>query len=346
LIEIDGSFGEGGGQILRTALVLSAISGKPFSLANIRANRPQPGLKPQHVKSIEAVAEVCRAEFSRVGPGARELRFEPGQLVAGDYRFDIGTAGATGLVLQTVLLALAYADAPSNVTTTGGTHVPWSPCFQYLDWHWRHYLRQIGFSFDLTLVRAGFYPPGGGEIRARVSPHAQLRPLLLNERGALRRIRGVSAVAKLPLSIAERQQQQALKRLARLECPVAIQVETVDALSAGTYLVLLAEFEHSQCCMTSLGARGKRAETVADEAVDALEHFLDSPGVIDAHLADQLLIPLALAQGTSQLQTEAVTTHLFTNAEVIRRFLDVSIEIDGSIGKPGTVTVLPATLAP
>jgi RNA 3'-terminal phosphate cyclase (ATP) len=344
LIDIDGSFGEGGGQILRTALVLSAISGKPFSLTNIRARRSQPGLKPQHVKAIEAAAEICQADFSPVAPGTPTLRFEPKQPVAGNYRFDIGTAGATSLVLQTALLALSYADAPSTVTVTGGTHVPWSPCFHYLDWHWRHYLHLIGFSFGMTLARAGFYPPGGGEINASVSPHVQLKPLTLTERGALLRVRGVSGVAKLPLSIAERQRAQALKQLAGLEQPVTIQVETIDALSAGTYLVLLAEFEHSQYCVTALGARGKRAEAVADEAIDGLKRFLASPGVIDAHLADQLLIPLSLASGVSQIKTESVTTHLLTNAEIIDRFVSVSIEIEGSIGEPGSVTITPASL--
>ena len=341
MIEINGSFGEGGGQILRTALTLSVISGQPFSLKNIRSSRPQPGLKPQHIKAIEAAAAISRAQFNPVSPGGRELRFEPRELTAGNYRFDIGTAGATGLVLQTILLPLTLAEKPSNVIVTGGTHVPWSPCFHYLAWHWCHFLRQIGFSIDLEMKRAGFYPPGGGEIHATVNPRQSLQPLSLTGRGKLVQIRGLSTVAKLPRSIAERQQARALHRLSGHEEPVTIDIETVDALSAGTYLILVAEFEQSQYCVAALGAKGKRAETVADEAIDDFEQFLATGAAIDAHLADQLLIPLAMVPGTSRLRTATVTTHLQTNAEVIRRFLPVTIDVDGSPGEPGDVTIAP-----
>lgn len=340
MIEINGSFGEGGGQILRTALTLSVISGQPFSLKSIRSSRPQPGLKPQHIKAIEAAAAISHAHFNPVSPGEQELRFEPRQLTAGDYRFDIGTAGATGLVLQTILLPLTLTNKPSNVIVTGGTHVPWSPCFHYLAWHWCYFLDQIGFSIDLEMKQAGFYPPGGGEIRATVNPHQSLQPLSLTERGKLIQIRGLSTVAKLPRSIAERQQSRALHRLSGYEEPVTIDIETVNALSAGTYLILVAEFEHSQYCVAALGARGKRAETVADEAIDDFEQFLATGAAIDAHLADQLLIPLAMVPGISRLRTAAVTTHLQTNAEVIRQFLPVTIDIDGGPGKPGDVTIV------
>ncbi len=339
MIEINGSFGEGGGQILRTALTLSVISGQPFSLANIRANRPQPGLKPQHIKSIEAAAAISRAKINPIQPGSRELRFEPQELSAGDYRFDIGTAGSTGLVLQTVLLPLAFAKGASSVVITGGTHVPWSPCFHYLAWHWLHFLRRIGFSIDIEMKRAGFYPPGGGEIHATVTPHDPLQPLSLTERGKLIRIRGLSGVGKLPESIAERQRAQALKRLSWIKEPIEIEIESVDALSAGTYLILFAQFDNTQYCASALGARGKRAEAVADEAVNDFKQFLSTSAAIDAHLGDQLLIPLALAPGISQLKTAGVTRHLLTNADIIQRFLKVTIDIDGNVGQPGYVTI-------
>ncbi len=338
---IDGSRGEGGGQVLRTALTLSAITGTAFSLARIRARRPQPGLKPQHIKAIEAVASICHARHSPVAPGEQVLHFEPGIVSAGEYRFDIGTAGSTGLVLQTMLLPLSFAAQPSEVSVTGGTHVPWSPCFHYLAWHWRQTLADIGFSFDLTMERAGFYPPGGGIVHAVVEPVDALRPLTRVERGELHRVHGLSGVARLPLSIAERQRTRTLQRLGPLADRAAIELESVAARSPGTYLILLAEYERSQQCFTALGARGKRAEAVADEAVDEFERHHGSTGAVDAHLADQLILPLALAPGESKYSTAFVTPHLLTNADIVMRFLQVSIEVDGAPGQAGTVTIRP-----
>jgi RNA 3'-terminal phosphate cyclase (ATP) len=339
-LDIDGSLGEGGGQILRTALTLSAITGRAFVLRNIRARRPQPGLKPQHLRAIHAAAEICDACYSEVTVGALRLEFAPGALKAGSYRFDIGTAGSTGLVLQTVIPALAFANGLSTLTVTGGTHVPWSPSFHYLDWQWRPFLERIGINFELALERAGFYPPGGGEVHARIHPVEILRPLVLVERGKLVRLHGVSGVAKLPLSIAERQRDRLLDRLRRLREFAEIQVESVPALSAGTYLTLLAEFSRGRYCCTGLGARGKRAETVADEVADDFDRFLASSGAVDEHLADQLVIPLALAGGESRVATARITQHLLTNVEIVRRFLDVAVDIEGS---PGTAGILKLT---
>lgn len=338
-LEIDGSLGEGGGQILRTALTLSAITGRAFVLRNIRARRPQPGLKPQHVRAIAAAAAICGGRHSAVTAGALQLEFTPGALRAGSYRFDIGTAGSTGLVLQTVAPALAFADGASSIILTGGTHVPWSPDFHYLDWQWRPFLERIGFVFSLALERAGFYPPGGGEIHARIEPVTRLRPLVLVERGRLARLQGVSGVARLPLAVAGRQRDRLLDRLQRFREFAEIRIESVPAPSPGTYLVLLAEFSRGRYCGTGLGARGKRAETVADEVADDFERFLASNGAVDEHLADQLVIPLALAGGESRIATARITAHLLTNVEIVRRFLDVTTDIEGSPGAPGTITL-------
>lgn len=341
MIYIDGSMGEGGGQIMRSALTLSLLTGQPFTIGALRAARPVPGLRPQHLAALRAAAQICGARVEGDRVGSLQFSFAPGAVRPGRYHFDIGTAGATSLVLQTVLLPLAMAPSGSRLTITGGTHVPWSPCFHYLDWHWRVVLARIGIRFDLTLHRAGFYPEGGGEVTASIPGNARPHGIDLLTRGPLRRIRGLSAVANLTQEIAERQRHQALRRLETLapQVETAIAVESLPASSPGTVLVLLAEYEEGQACFAALGARGKPAERVADEAVDALAGFLRSDGALDPWLADQLLLPLALAKGASRIRTSAVTRHLLTNAAVIGAFLPVAITLESSLGVPATVAI-------
>jgi RNA 3'-terminal phosphate cyclase (ATP) len=343
VIEIDGSIGEGGGQVLRSALTLSLLTGQAFGMTRVRASRPRPGLFPQHLAAVQAAAQISAADVAGDRIGSRELHFAPGPVQAGRYHFDIGTAGATSLVLQTLLLPLALAEARSSLSISGGTHVPWSPCFHYLDWHWRPLLARLGIEFQLELAMAGFYPQGGGELRAEIPGGARPVSLNLPERGGLQRLRGLSAVANLPLEIAERQRSQALRRLGRCspELDVHIEVQSLPARSPGTLLLLLAEFEHSQACFFSLGARGKRAERVADEAADDLFVFLDGDGVVDRWMADQLLLPLALAAGASAFRTADVSSHLLTNAAVIRAFLPVRIVVEGAPGQAALVRIQP-----
>src|SRR5262245_35268775 len=213
MLEIDGSLGEGGGQILRTSLALSLLTAKPFHLFNVRAGRPRPGLQPQHLMSVRAAATVGRANLQEASIGSTELTFEPGEIRPGNYRFDIGTAGATGLVLHTVYLPLMLgAREPSELTLTGGTHVSTSPSFHFLDTTWRGYLEKMGFRLRLRMVRAGFYPRGGGQVEVHLQPCDEVRPLRIVERGEVR-ITGFSAVAGLPENIARRQARRAVTRL-------------------------------------------------------------------------------------------------------------------------------------
>lgn len=297
VIDIDGSQGEGGGQILRSALALSLLTGKPFHLDRIRARRAKPGLMPQHLKAVQAAAEIGDARVLGARVGSMSLEFVPGRVQAGDYLFDIGTAGATSLVLQTVYLPLAFAGDESSVTIVGGTHVPFSPCFHYLERNWRCFLEAAGLELSLKLERAGFYPPGGGIVHARIPAVSGLRALRRTERGRLLQIRGSSAVANLTMSIAERQRDRALRRLSRRYTCCDIALEFLEAYSPGTMLLLVAEFERSQACFFSLGQRGKRAEQVADETVDALLEFLDSDGAVDAYLADSAAAAPRLREG-------------------------------------------------
>jgi RNA 3'-terminal phosphate cyclase (ATP) len=338
-IEIDGSIGEGGGQVLRTCLALSLVTGKRLRIRNIRSRRSKPGLMPQHLKAVQASASVGMAQTEGAQLGSQSLTFEPQGICSGQFHFDIGTAGSTSLVLQTILAPLSFAKGPSSVTVKGGTHVPWSPCFHYLDLHWIRYMRQIGFDLHLEMEMAGFYPQGAGLVHAAAGPAAQLLPLRLIERGQLKRIHGISAVANLDVSVAERQRNQALGRLADRFPNIDITIEKMPSLFRGTMLLLIAEFEQSQCCYFGLGARGKRAERVADEAVDQLLEFFATDGAIDERLADQLILPLAFASGISRLRTSKVTQHLLTNAEVLRACLPVDVDVDGEVGQSGLVQV-------
>lgn len=341
MLRIDGAKGEGGGQVLRTALSLALITGTGFELVNLRARRTPPGLRPQHLRAVEAAAAIGRATLAGNRLGSQALRFVPGRIVPGDYRFDIGTAGAAALVLQTVYLPLARATAPSTVQITGGTHVPLSPCFHYLDLVWRWHLARAGITLGLQMTRAGFYPPGGGCIEAQIRPASSIRALRLERRGALHRITGISASAKLPAHVAERQRAQALRRLAERGLSADIRIEPLAARSPGSMLLLLAEFAHTRAAHFALGERGKPAERVADEAADAFLTFLDTEAAIDEHLADQLLLPLAFAHGDSVLHSARITEHLRTNAAVIRAFLPVAFAIAGETGAPGIVSVQP-----
>lgn len=360
MIEIDGSMGEGGGQVLRSSLTLAVLTGRPVHLVHMRAGRSRPGLQPQHLMSVKAAAAICSAEVEGAVLHSRELTFRPGPVQPGDYRFDIGTAGSTSLVAQTVFLPLALAreqpersaaqtaggaeskDAvPSEVTVIGGTHVPHSPCYHYLSLNWLPMLRRVGCDADLEMLLAGFYPQGGGEVRAVIRPVERIEPLVLPERGALKRITGISAVANLDTRIAERQRRAALDRIKARHGKVDIELLDLPARTRGTMLLLLAEFRHTRACYFSLGALGKRAEQVADEACLWMERFLSGTGTVDEYLADQLLLPLAFADGESRFRTAQVTEHLRTNAAVIEAFgaAEVVIEKDG--GREGAVRVRP-----
>lgn len=346
-LTIDGSQGEGGGQVLRSALTLSVITGRAIHITNIRSGRTKPGLRPQHLKSVDAAAAVSKAQVDGAALNATALAFSPKAIRSGRYKMDIGTAGSTSLVLQTIFLPLSLASSASSVIITGGTHVPWSPCYHYLEYHWLPYLQQMGFQAKLSLDQAGFYPPGGGRISATIRPALDIEPLNITRRGSLLRITGISAVANLKKSIADRQKRQAMRRLQSLPWgnrspEIRIKTITLPSPVKGTFLLLLGEFERGRCCYYGLGELGKPAERVADEAVDALLAFMETDGAVDQYLADQLLLPLCLAKGESQIRTSQVTQHLLTNAAILRAFLPARIEIQGNLGASGLVRVIPA----
>jgi RNA 3'-terminal phosphate cyclase (ATP) len=346
MIEINGATGEGGGQVLRTALSLATLRNTPFHLFNIRSGRKQPGLQAQHLAAVLAAAKISQASVQGAHLGSSELIFEPKDIRSGRYRFAIKTAGSTSLVLQTIALPLSQARSASSVTLVGGTHVPWSPCSHYLAEQWLPWLRAMGWDILFELELAGFFPEGGGKVSATIRPIGRSSPLDLRTRGSFQGFTGTCGVANLDGSIADRMKRQAVLRLQKIDSlgktpPIHIKTATLHSPTKGAFVQLMAKFANGRGCFTALGAPGKPAERVADEAVDDLWRFLDSSATVDPFLADQLLLPMALATGTSVLATSAVTSHQLTNAEIIQLFLPVRFDITGRLGEPGIIEVYP-----
>lgn len=345
MIEIDGSHGEGGGQILRTALSLSCLLGKSFRMVNIRRGRAKPGLMPQHIAAVRAASRICGAAVEGDRPGSTELVFSPGGIRSGDIFFDIGTAGSATLVLQTVLPALFFAPGPSTVTVTGGTHVPFSPPFHHTALVFAQALRRIGAEAEFAIDAYGFYPRGGGRVRASVRPAAALRPLNVEAPGAVLSVRGESGAGNLPLSIAQRQREAALRTVRYLPKGEGLDVEiaarVVPSAGPGTFLFLLCESENAVAGFGAVGQKGKPAEAVGEEAARAfLKHRLTG-AALDPHLADQVVLYLALCGEESSFSTSAVTRHLLTNLWTIGLFREIRHEVEGEAGKPGRVRLSP-----
>ena len=315
------------------------MTGQPFEIVKIRARRPIPGLQPQHLAAVRAATMVSGAKVGGAFEGSPDLRFEPGPIGAGDYRFEITTAGAASLVLQTVLPPLAIAAGPSRVEVAGGTHVTASPSFEFLSRHWGGTVARMGLDVGFQLQRAGFYPRGGGEVHARVTPWARPAGLVLEARGTLLQVRGVSGAGKVKGDVGRRQADAARDRLweaRRIES--AWEVVEVPAASPGSFLFVEAIFEQTRAAFGFLGQRGLRAEVLGDRAARTLLQFLDSDAAVDSHLADQLAVPLAVGGGGGRVTTNRVTPHLVTVAEIVSRF-GIPSRTWGRVGGPGGLEV-------
>jgi RNA 3'-terminal phosphate cyclase len=433
MLTIDGSTGEGGGQVLRTALSLAVILSQPIQIINIRAGRKQPGLRPQHVQAVRAAAALCNARLEGAHEHSRDLRFEPQTPPqAGSYHFEIGTAGAATLVLQTVLLPLVAAGGPSTVVVRGGTHVAWSPPFDYVEQIYLPALAALGIDCRVELVQWGFYPKGGGEIRATIQPSpalagpdlspalagldlspalagldlspalagldlspalagldlspalagldlspalagldlspalaglrpsqpapvsppalaglrpSQPAPPWTQPRGELIALSVLSAAANVGNQVTARQASRAYNRLAAARLPVTPQTRLLNppSVGPGTCLFLLAEYERgARAGFTGYGRQGYPAERVADDAVDAFLAHHASDAAVDPHLADQLVLPLALLDRPLTFRTSQITQHLLTNIWVVEQFLGPRFTVSGQEGEPGEVRAHPA----
>jgi len=322
-MDIDGSMGEGGGQLLRTALTLAMCTGAPLRLRHIRARRARPGLRAQHLAAVHAAAAICGARVSGATLASGELEFVPGAVRPGQYDIDVGTAGSTLLVLQTILLPLSFCGASSAVVLRGGTHNPLAPTFEFVRDAWLPLIEQVGFRARLTLERHGFEPHGGGVIRASIEPHRPWRALELLERGPVRRCSVQVLLSRLPEDIARREVATLRERLALPE--ESCRIESVTASGPGNALHVRVDCAHLTTVFAAFGRRGVPAETVAGRAAEEVRRYLDADVALDRHLADQLLLPLALAAG-GRFSTLSPSGHTTTNAAVIGLFLPAAYE--------------------
>lgn len=324
MIIIDGSKGEGGGQIVRTSLALALVTGQPFKIENIRAGREKPGLRPQHLTAVNAAAEIGRARTHGAAVGARSFSFIPGQVVPGDYTFAIGTAGSTTLVMQTVLPPLMIAAAPSRLTFEGGTHNIKAPPFEFIAESFLPLINHMGPQVEARLDRYGFYPPGGGRFYVAVEPTQCLQSLDLPERFELRSQHATVLVVKLPKNIAEREIEVIRNTLgwSADQCDVEV---SQNAISPGNVVILRIKNDQLTEVVTAIGQRGIRAEAVAKTAATEAMRYLENGAPVGEHLADQLLLPMALA-GSGSFVTGPLSPHATTNIDVIRKFLDIKIE--------------------
>jgi RNA 3'-terminal phosphate cyclase (ATP) len=324
-VVLDGSAGEGGGQILRTALSLSLVTGRPFRISKVRAGREKPGLRPQHLAAVGAAARISSAAVEGATLGSQDLSFRPGPVTPGTYLFDVGTAGSTTLVLQTLLVPLALAGASSDVTIVGGTHNPAAPPFEFVERAFLPVIERMGPRVRIELQRPGFFPAGGGRIRAWIGSCGRLAPVEILERGDVVAKRARIVVARLPVHVADRERKVLVQRARMHPSDVSV-LGTTDCDGAGNSVALEIACRGVTEVVSALGRKGLPAEGVAKEVADGAATWLETGVPVGAHLADQLLLPLAVAGGGA-FRTVEPTAHTRTNAEVVARFLPVRIEL-------------------
>lgn len=325
-IRIDGSIGEGGGQIPRTALGLSLVTGKPFEIKNIRAGRRKPGLLRQHLTALKAAKQISSADVRGAQIGSTEFSFSPRRVQAGDYHFAVGTAGSTTLVLQTILPALMLADGPSTVVIEGGTHNPYAPPFPFLERSFIPVLRHMGVGIDLELNRYGFYPAGGGKFTIRIDPVEQLNPLEINERGELVAMKARIYTANLPDGVASREKHCLQNRLSALGDGVEV-IDVQGSHGPGNVVTVELQYEHVTEVFTGFGELYKSAEKVVNEVVNSVNKYMSAGSPVGPHLADQLMIPFALA-GSGSYKTAGLSRHSITNLEIIKKFIRIQTDIE------------------
>jgi len=348
IVEIDGSFGEGGGQILRYALAFSALTLKPLRIYNIRAKRDNPGLRPQHLTAVKAIAELTNGEVENAYVGSTSLIFKPRERLCGEFDFNIGTAGSISLVIQAILPVLLYADCRSKVILRGGTNVPWSPPIDYMIHVFKHNLKLFNIGIDIKIKRRGHYPRGGGIVELTVTPLKEpMRPINIISRGRPLSLHIISHAVKLPHHVAKRQADAVLRVLRNtINVEYNVELETYPPerdphLGPGSgVLVYLDTSSGTRLGGDSVGEKGKPAETVGEEAARTLLEDYETEMAFDRHMADMLIPYMFLARGTSSVGVARITLHAITAIEVAKAFIpNTSINIQGDLDKPGVITV-------
>lgn len=326
MIQIDGSAGEGGGQILRSALTLSMITGQAFQIVNLRAKRPKPGLMRQHLTAVRAAAQICGADISKIALNTTNVTFTPGLNQGGNYHFATGSAGNVILVAQTVLPALLFADQPSEIILEGGTHTNFAPCFEFFQNSYLPLLHKMGADIKCELIKPGFYPAGGGKIKLTISPLRCLTPLTVLTRGAQTGIQAKVALANLGKHIATREMNMIEKCLTISPDDVVFQ-RLQGVAGSANYVQITLTYDHLTDVLTDYGKFGVRAEKLAANLCDQAITQMSSPAAVGPYLADQLLLPLALA-GSGQFSMAAPSDHCLSHAVILEKFLPVTISFN------------------
>lgn len=343
VMKIDGSYGEGGGQLLRCAVALSALTGTEVEISDIRARRGKPGLAAQHLTAVMGVASLCDAEVDNAYVGSTHIRFRPGPVIGGSYRLDVGTAGSVTLVLQACMLASLMSPGVTELEIIGGTNVRMSPPVDYYSQVLFPLLARMGYDADLQLERRGFYPQGGGRVTASLAPCPSLSPLRLEDRGELEEVGGVCFSQNLPDHVAQRMEHTCRK--AFLGADLRLRTHRSAGPSTGAGTALYARYRRTVLGGDGLGEKGVPAERVGEAAVNGLRTEMEGAGTLDTHAADQLLPYMALAKGPSVFRVREVTSHLTTQMWLLRQFLPVEFE-QKDVAQGVSVVVLPNRTSP
>jgi RNA 3'-terminal phosphate cyclase (ATP) len=344
VLVVDGSIGEGGGQILRNVVATAALLKRPVRIVNIRAKRDPPGLRPQHLSAVKGMVEITRGEVDGLRIGSMEILYRPGRIMPGRYEIDVGTAGSTTLMLQSLLPVISFADGEVELVLRGGTNNPWAPPVDYVQRVLLPVLRMMGVNVELELVRRGFYPRGMGMIRVRTRPTSSLRPINITS-GRLTSVEVFAYTCNLPGHISERMGRRAAELLAKSGIR---DVETITealqrddpkcSIDPGAGILIVAHLDNGICMgFDALGERGLPAEKVAEAAVNEMLRQLSTGAPIDKHLGDQLVIWVAIADGESTYRVAELTSHTHTAVEIARMVLGASFQVDGSMGMPATI---------
>jgi len=344
---IDGSFGEGGGQILRNAIAISAIIGKPIQIENIRVKRENPGLRPQHLLAVKALAQISNAKLEGDYIGSKELKFFPTKVKGGEFKFDVGTAGSVSLVLQALLPVLAFADSDSQLIIRGGTAVPKAPTIEYLKDVLFNYLKMMGLELSLEVLRHGFYPKGGGIIKVQIKHVEKLKPIILEKFGDPMQIRIFSYSEGLPCHVVEREINTSKSIISSRGFDlnkIIIEKHCNDPKSSniGNFFLISAKGSYNAIIgYDSVGMKGLPAEKVAEEPTkELLDNIYNTNCPVDMFAGDQLLIWMALAEGESIIYTHKYTLHAYTTLHLLKKLLGIEYEVEGEINKPAKIKII------
>ena len=329
MLEIDGSYGEGGGQILRYSVAFSTLIKRPIKIKNIRANRPNPGIKPQHYISIKAISELCNAKTKGLGIGSSELVYEPGDFKGGKYKFEIGTAGSIPLVYQAVILASVNTKEPITINISGGTDVKWSPSWDYFKYIFLSHLQKIGLKIDAKLIKRGYYPKGGGEAEITINPSDNFKPLVLDQLEEFKKVEGIVNIANLPENVSNRIKHTTIKSFLKKDIAAKINVEKTKSASAGVGLTLWAKSKNTIIGTAVIGEKGVTSEEIGRKAFEDLISEIDAYASLDIHAFDQILPYMVIAskKGKSTCFVRDLSNHAKTNIWLLNQFFDTNFEV-------------------